>query len=203
MRKLLIAGWLMLPIGAWAYHEGPGQEGVQFDVAETQLAEARAAVAAEDWAAAVEHYEEALAELPELDTPERRAIERRIRLSRAKAMMNVDKPDLPGARDEFIAMLEEFEGNDEVSDDLLDETREAYANAQYYYTWLMRVEGYTREDWEPEIEESRQTYRLLAERARERSLEAKADAYLESLEAAVQLARLDLEELQGLPLPSQ
>jgi len=203
MRKFLIAGWLMLPIGAWAYHEGPGQEGVQLDSAEAELADARAAVAENDWAAAIEHYEKALEELPELDTPERRALARRVRLSRAKAMMNVDKPDLPGARDEFIAMLEEFEGNDEVSEDMLDETREAYANAQYYYTWLMRVEGYTREDWEPEIEESRQTYRLLAERARDRSLEAKADAYLESLEAAVQLARLDLEELQGLPLPSQ
>lgn len=201
MRKFLIAGWLLLPIGAWAYHEGPGQEGVQLDAAESVLAEARDAVAEEDWAAAIEHYEKALEELPELDTAERRASERRIRLSRAKAMLQ--GAELIEARQELIDMLEEFEGNEEVATELLDETREAYANAQYYYTWLMRVEGYTREDWEPEIEESRQTYRLLAERARDRSLDAKADAYLESLEAAVQLARLDLDELQGLPLPSQ
>ena len=32
-------------------------------------------------------------------------------------------------------------------------------------TWLMRLEGHSREEWEPEIEAARQTYRLLAERA--------------------------------------
>src|SRR6266545_4833947 len=45
------------------------------------------------------------------------------------------------------------------------------ANAQYYMTWLMRLEGYAREDWEPEIEAARQNFSLLAEQA-----EAKGDA---------------------------
>ena len=61
----------------------------------------------------------------------------------------------------------------------LAEAREAYANAQYYWTWLMRVEGYTREEWEPEVEVARQTYRLLAERADDRGDSASAKTHME------------------------
>lgn len=86
---------------------------------------------------------------------------------------------------------------------MLDEAREGLANAQYYYTWLMRLEGYPREEWEPEVEVARQSYRLLAERASTRGDEAAARTHMEDLESSIKLARLDLEELQGLPLPSQ
>ena len=48
---------------------------------------------------------------------------------------------------------------------LLADARGALANAQYYTTWLMRLEGLPREEWQPEIEASRQNYKLLAERA--------------------------------------
>jgi hypothetical protein len=77
------------------------------------------------------------------------------------------------------------------------------ANAQYYMTWLMRLEGLGRDAWEPEIESARQTYKLLAEQAEQRGDTPAAKTHQEDLESAIRLARLDLSELQGLPLPSQ
>ena len=201
MRKLAIAGWLMLPVAAWAYHEGPGQERLQLDAVDVQLAEAQKAAANEDWVRAAKFWDAALKEMPKLETDERKAAARRIRLSSAKAKLLGSK--LVDGRRELKELIDEFESEEGVDAALVDETREAYANAQYYWTWLMRMEGYTREDWEPEIEVARQNYRLLAERARDLGDEGLLGDHLESLESTIQLARLDLDELQGLPLPNQ
>ena len=57
--------------------------------------------------------------------------------------------------------------------------------------------------WEPEIESARQNYRMLAETAEQSGQAEVADKQKENLEAAIRLARLDLGELQGLPLPNQ
>lgn len=201
MRRLMIAGWLLLPVGAWAYHEGPGQDGVLLDQVDAELAAARAATEAEDWALAVEHYEAALKGLPGLDTPALERSARRIRLSAAKAKLAAS--DLIAARSELSGLVEELTPLEPSEGAMLDEAREGLANAQYYYTWLMRLEGYPREEWEPEVEVARQSYRLLAERASTRGDEAAARTHMEDLESSIKLARLDLEELQGLPLPSQ
>ena len=67
----------------------------------------------------------------------------------------------------------------------------------------MRLEGLTKEAWEPEIEAARQTYRLLAEQSESAGDTNAAKKNREDLESAVRLARMDLTELQGLPLPSQ
>jgi hypothetical protein len=85
---------------------------------------------------------------------------------------------------------------------VLAEARSTLANAQYYMTWLMRLEGEPRDVWEPEIEAARQNYRLLAEQADRQGNSQRARKCQEDLEAAVRLARMDLGELQGLPLPS-
>ena len=201
MRRLLIAGWLLLPVGAWAYHEGPGQDGVLLDQVDAELAAARAATEDEDWALAVEHYDAALKGLPGLDTPALERSARRIRLSAAKAKLAAS--DLIAARSELSGLVEELTPLESSEGAMLDEAREGLANAQYYYTWLMRLEGYPREEWEPEVEVARQSYRLLAERASTRGDEAAARTHMEDLESSIKLARLDLEELQGLPLPSQ
>jgi len=201
MRRLMIAGWLLLPVGAWAYHEGPGQDGVLLDQVDAELAAARAATEAEDWALAVEHYDAALKGLPGLDTPALERSARRIRLSAAKAKLAAS--DLIAARSELSGLVEELTPLESSEGAMLDEAREGLANAQYYYTWLMRLEGYPREEWEPEVEVARQSYRLLAERASTRGDEAAARTHMEDLESSIKLARLDLEELQGLPLPSQ
>jgi hypothetical protein len=76
------------------------------------------------------------------------------------------------------------------------------ANAQYYTTWLMRLEGLPREEWLKEIEASRQNYTLLAEQSKEAGDTNGAAKQATNVESAVRLARIDLKELQGIPLPS-
>jgi len=70
-------------------------------------------------------------------------------------------------------------------------------------TWLMRLEGKPTEDWEPEIESSRQHYRLLAEKAEDSGDAKSAETRKQDLEAAIRLARMELSELQALKIPSQ
>lgn len=211
MRKPLIFVWLLLPIAAGAYHYGPGQERLRSDRA-AEAAE-RAHVASSDarrlamlegdeaaaarWTEAIAAYDEALAALPAAKVAEARAL----RLERAKARMFVG--GLFEARGELQTLVEELTSEPAPDAELLAETRDALANAHYYTTWLLRLEGAPREEWEIEIEASRQTYKLLAEQAAAKNAEVDARAARENLEAAIKLARLDLGELQGLPLPSQ
>ena len=77
------------------------------------------------------------------------------------------------------------------------------ANSQYYLTWLMRLEGQPKDRWQPEIEASRQTFRLLAGQAETSGDETLAKKHREDLESSIRLARMDLSDLQGLPLPIQ
>ena len=94
--------------------------------------------------------------------------------------------------------------NDSSADPaLVDQTRDTLANAQYYMTWLMRLEGKPAENWEPEIEASRQHYRLLAEKAEKSGDETTLEARQHDLEASIRLARMDLTDLQSLKIPSQ
>lgn len=197
MRYPILVFWLLLPFAAWAYHEGPGQARVKLDEVDAGLARAQTAVGDEDWAAAIEAYEAALEELP----VERVADHRRIRLALNQARMMFRQ--LPAAREDLDELVAEMLVDPEADQALLDEARTALASSQYYITWLMRLEGHTRQEWEPEIEAARQTYRLLAERADARGDGATAGQRREDLESALVLARMDLEELQGLPLPNQ
>ena len=100
-------------------------------------------------------------------------------------------------------LVDEMVADADADQTLLDEVRRTHASSQYYMTWLTRLEGYAREEWEPEIEAARQNYRLLAERAEARGEASAVTQAREDLEAAVKLARLDLQELQGIPLPNQ
>jgi hypothetical protein len=197
MRVLLLTGWLLIPVLVAAWHYGPGQDYVQLDEAARALARADAHAAAGAWDDADAAYEDALRLLPG-NRPQQA---RRIRLERAKAQMLCHK--LPAARQELGGLLDELQGDPAADPGLVAETRSALAQSQYYMTWLMRLEGEPRDTWEPEVEAARQNYRLLAEQA-----EASGDAdgarrAREDLEAAVRLARMDLSDLQGLPLPSQ
>lgn len=198
MRILLLVFWMLIPVGAFAYHLGPGQNGMKRDAASQLLAEAEQRVVEKDWPAAQQLYELALEQLPDGEL----AIQRRVRLERAKCQL--ENKQLPEANQDLKVLVNELTDATEPIDlDLLNESRTALANSQYYITWLMRLEGLPRDDWEPEITASQQLYRLLAEEAAEEddvdlALDRKKD-----LESAVRLARMDLGELQGLPLPSQ
>lgn len=213
MRKLILILWLLTPVAAAAYHLGPGQDRMRLDDAAAAMAEGREhvrralAVAASDgqlaakneWAQADEAFELALELLPDERVDERR----RVRLERAKAQMMISK--LPEANAELSSLVDELvaaQDDEDVDPELLRDARRAYANSQYYVTWLMRLEGAAREEWEPEIEAARQTFKLIAEAAADES-DAELARAREDLESAVRLARMDLTELQGLPLPSQ
>ena len=78
-----------------------------------------------------------------------------------------------------------------------DEARSALANSQFYLTWLMRLEGAAKDEWEPHIDAARQHYKLLAESAEQVGDEALVTTAQHDLEAAIRLARLDLADLQG------
>lgn len=197
LRILLLTGWLMIPLGAWAYHQGPGKDQQALDTAADHLKAADAAVAEEDFATAIEKYDEALKALP----ADRTAEARQIRLQKAKAQMLARQ--LPEAHADLQTLVDELAADPNADPAVLEEARAAQANSQYYATWLMRLEGLKHDVWEPEIEAARQTYKLLAEQAEKRGDSAAATKYREDLEATVRLARMDLNELQGLPLPKQ
>jgi hypothetical protein len=197
MRILLIVGWLMVPILFGAYHYGPGQERMQLDRVAAALQQADRNAANKAWSEAVDSYDEALRLLPAGKTQEAR----RIRLERSKAMMLAKK--LPEAHADLLALLAELEDDASAEASLVDDTRRSLASSQYYMTWLMRLEGLPADLWGPEIEAARQNYRLLAEQADKAGASTTAKQCREDLESAVRLARMDLGELQGLPLPCQ
>jgi hypothetical protein len=197
MRIVLLAGWLMLPVAVAAYHYGPGQEQLLLDDTAGNLALADRHIAAREYEAAVEKYDEALRLLPAGRTDEAR----RIRLERAKAQMLARK--LPEAHEDLKALVEELTADKNADAKMLTEAQTALASSRYYMTWLMRLEGLPRDLWEPEIEAARQTYRMLAEQADSQGDSASADERRHDVESAIRLARMDLSELQGLPLPSQ
>jgi len=192
MRILFIAGWLLLPVAFAFWHYGPGQEKVKLDQVADLLTQAQASMEREDWPAVVKNYEDALELLPEGSAAKRQ----RIVLEKAKAQMQCS--ELPEAHQALKTLVEELQAEATPEPVLLAETRSALAQAQFYMTWLMRLEGEPEAVWEPEIEAARQNYRLLAEG----KTGAEKETCQKDLEAAVRLARMDLSELQGLGLPS-
>jgi hypothetical protein len=197
MRMLLLVGWLQVPVIMAAWHYGPGQERLQLDDAADVLADAERHAAHEEWADAVAKYDEAIRLLP----PGKVEESRRLRLERSKAQMLAKK--LPTAHEELKSLVEELQNDPAADKKLFEQARQALANARYYVTWLMRLEGASKEDWEPEIEASRQAYRLLAEEAAADGDTEAANKFQQDLESSIRLARMDLSDLQGLPLPSQ
>lgn len=197
MRILLLAAWVLLLPVAFAFHLGPGQARTALDSTAARLAEADRRAAEKNYAAAVEAYDDALKLLP----AGHQAEGRKVRLERAKAMMLAHK--LPEAHADLKVLVEELQDDPAADPGMLAAARSVLANSQYYITWLMRLEGQGRDAWEPEIDSARQTYKLLAEQAEGRGDPTAAWTYKEDLEASIRLARMDLSELQGLPLPSQ
>jgi hypothetical protein len=197
MRGILLSAWLLVPAAVAAYHYGPGQQRMLVDGAAIQLRAADQHVAAQEWAKAIVAYDDAISQLP----AERSDASRRARLARAKAKLEVGR--LPEAYDELTELVAEVTPDESARPEFKAAARDALASAQYYLTWLMRLEGEPRELWEPEIEAARQNYRLLAEQATAAGETAAAATHSQDLEAAIRLARMDLSELQALPLPKQ
>lgn len=197
-RILLLTGWLLLGVaGAVAHWYGPGVGRTKLDQVALHVAAAEKSAAEKDYDTTIDEYDAALKALPEghLDAA------RKIRLEKAKAQM-LNK-QLPEAHGDLRAMVDELAADPQADPALLAEARSAQANSQYYMTWLMRLEGQGREVWEPEAESARQNYKMLAEDAAKKGDAPAVRKHQEDLEASIRLARMDLSELQGLPLPSQ
>lgn len=191
MRIILATLWLLVPLGFAAYHYGPGQEQVKLDDTEALLAEARSAVKDENWTTAIESYQKALAKLPK----ENKEDSIRIQLEIAKAKMQ--SSGLPEARGDLASLVSQLKDDPSISSGLKEETLSALANARYYMTYLMKLEGLPAEEWEPEIEAARQEYKLLAQTGDDK------EKHFADLESAIRLARAEPTELYGLPIPSQ
>ena len=197
-RILLLTGWLLLGVaGAVAHCYGPGVTHSKLDRAAQHIGTAEKSAAQQDYATTIDQYEAALKVLPEGYT----AQARKIRLEKAKAQM-LNK-QLPEAHTDLRTMVDELIADPTADQKLLADARSAQANSQYYMTWLMRLEGQGREVWEPEAESARQNYKMLAEEAAKKGDSTASKKHGEDLEASIRLARIDLSELQGLPLPSQ
>ena len=196
MRLFLILCWMTLPLLAWAYHVGPGQEHLASDQANRLVREATFKFEQQKFQDARTLYSEALAQLPADDIETQQAV----KLAMAKAQM--ESGQLPEARVSLQSIVDEMEQQKQVDPELMKDARSTLAASQYYMTWLMRLEGLTAEEWEPEIEAARQNYRLLTEQAEE-SGDAETQERSKDLEATIRLARMDLSELQALKIPSQ
>lgn len=197
MRILLIVGWLFVGLGGAIFHFGPGQRHLEVDQVNVVLNQARQCVAAEDWQQAVGLFDEVLAEIPDDKVTESRSV----LLEKAKCQMMAAK--LPDARQTLESLLDDVRQDENCDKEFSVEVQSALANSQYYMTWLMRLEGMPEEEWKPEIEAARQHYTQLTIDAEELGDQELKQRCSEDLESAVRLARMDLSELQGLPLPSQ
>lgn len=198
MRTAALVLMLILPAVAVAYHYGPGQKMLALDDAAIHVKRAEAAVKEERFAKAIEAYGAALSRIP----TDRIDLSQRVRLEMAKARMS--NKQLPEAYDDLLTLKDEVDAASATASPAFQtDLRKTIANAQYYMTWLMRLEGEPREQWEPDIEAARQNYKLLADAARTSGETQQAEQLEGDLEAAIRLARMDLSELQALSLPKQ
>lgn len=197
MRAILILLWLLVPLGAVAYHYGPGVDRTARDAAARAVATAEKRLAADDPAGAIRGFDEALAKLPAADV----ATSRRLRIERAKARIAASQ--LAEASQELGAIVDELQAGTSADAALVDDARDALATSDFYVAWLKRLEGMPRAEWEPHAEAARQTWRLLADKAESAGATVDRDRHAQDLEAVIRLARMEPDELQGLPIPSQ
>jgi transcriptional regulator with XRE-family HTH domain len=196
MRKLLAVLWLLVPVGLIAYHYGPGQLKLQRDRAARHLSYAKEAEAAGMHKAAYEAYAKALTELPSVDKDARLLT----RLSQAKTRMYFG--ELPEAMEDTESLLSDALTETD-SKAIQDQIRSTAGSMHYYVAWLMRLEGAETAEWTEQTEAARQHFRMLSEDAVARGDAKGAQGHEQNLEATIRLARMDLSELKGLPLPKE
>lgn len=197
MRALFIVGWLFLGLAGVIFHFGPGQEHMEVDRINSTLNKARKNVSLENYQTALLQFDEVLADLP----PEKTEVAQRVLLEKTKTQMM--SAQLPEARETLETLLNDLRSNEGSDPELVADVQSTLANAQYYRTWLMRLEGLPEEEWMPEIEAARQHYTELNTKASSRGDGKVAERAAQDLESAIRLARMDLQELKALPLPSQ
>lgn len=197
VRLLLFVAWSLLLVLFAAYHYGPGQDQLAKDDAGQLVRPAMNLMNDGKFEEAAVHLTSALEKLPKEELQAQFAIQ----LERNKAWLQSSK--LPEAHDDLVTLIETMNETPGTSEELIREANESLAHAKYYITWLMRLEGRSRDEWYPVIETSRQLYLDLAENAKAEGDTKLQSKYQEDLELSIRLARMDLKQLQGLPLPKQ
>ena len=193
-KNLFILLWALAPVALLAYHYGPGQAGLAREEAKASIRAALDFEAKKQWRQAIDAYNAALAALPDTETAKRQQLQ----LARANARIYVG--ELPEAMLAMEHLLDETaKGSDS---ELESKVRSSLASAQYYTGWLMRLELAEKEEWKEPLEKARQNFRLLAEQTAKTDAKASED-HQKNLEAVVRLARMDLSEVQALPLPKK
>jgi hypothetical protein len=179
MRKKILMGiWLLIPVLLLAYHYGPGQSRLALDRAASKIAEARAREAKEDWQGAFQAWSDALTETPQSQTGPRF----QLRLAQARTRMYTG--ELPEAIEDMQSLLTDIQ--------------RGHANRELEREVRRTLESAPAEEWLLPVEEARQHFRLLAEETQDPRAVVN---YKKNLEATIRLERMDLSELQGLPLP--
>ena len=193
-KNLFILLWALAPVALLAYHYGPGQAGLAREEAKASIRAALDFETKKQWRQAIDAYNAALAALPDTETAKRQQLQ----LARANARIYVG--ELPEAMFEMEHLLDETaKGSDS---ELESKVRSSLASAQYYTGWLMRLELAEKEEWKEPLEKARQNFRLLAEESAKTDAKA-SENHQKNLEAVVRLARMDLSEVQALPLPKK
>ena len=195
-RTGLLIVLIAVPVVALAFHFGPGQRLRQREEAGKHLRLAQEAAQREDWPTALECYRDAETALPASDSPTR------WKVRRLAADARFCGGDLPGAMSDLEALLEDIQRANTADPKQARQVRHDLASANYYAAWLMRLEGTSTEEWTIAADEARQHFRLLAETGMRQDA-PETQAHQKDLEAAVRLARMDLSELQALPLPKK
>ena len=193
-KNLFILLWALAPVALLAYHYGPGQAGLAREEAKASIRPALDFEAKKQWRQAIDAYNAALAALPDTETAKRQQLQ----LARANARIYIG--ELPEA---MLAMEHLLNETAKGSDSKLEsKVRSSLASAQYYTGWLMRLELAEKKEWKEPLEKARQNFRLLAEQTAKTDATASED-HQKNLEAVVRLARMDLSEVQALPLPKK
>ena len=177
----LLVGACLAGPWAWMFDE---------DRAAAARADAHAALAADDPVRAQAAIAEALAALQAARGEEASLAgdPAALDLGRLQARAALASGDLVGGAAALGELLR-LHGEDRA-------LRHEAASALFELAWGLRLEGAARDEWLPVAEEARQHFRLLAETA-----PAGDDSAARNLESTLRLQRMDLSELQGLPLP--
>ena len=153
MRTLVLLGWLMVPVVFGAYHYGPGQEKLRLDDVSRRPGRGRPARGRRAVASGLVQVRGGLDDAA--GGPGRRFAPHPAPARQGPDVRSASCPRPTWRSGSWSTRCED----DKTADPKLrDEAREALANAQYYMTWLMRLEGLSNDEWEPEIESARQTY---------------------------------------------
>lgn len=187
-RKLWAGLWLLALVPLLGLHFGLGQTAQASDRVATHISAAHDAQGDGQWADAVKHWRDA-----QLDS--NGDADETLRLALSAEMARVRSGELPEATEATAALLDEAVEKG-ASDETQRDIRAKLGAMHYWMAWLMRLEGASAEEWEPVSEQARQHFRILAETD-------DADTHAKNLESVIRLQRMDLSELQGLPIPKE